>query len=176
MSRIRHIASIAAKYIEYINKSLLVLSMMVIATLTVIIAVQVIMRYFFKEPTSWVFELSEYAMVLVVFLPLARVEQLKAHIKVDILARRVSQKKINKLNVVVLALSLFYIAIFSWSAIRQARLAYNEQWNSGPFKLGWDQWPIWALMGIGVLLLCLNIAVSLVRQIAEIINKEQDDA
>src|SRR4030042_662206 len=100
VSRVIRFASIAVRYLGYANKLLSVLSMLVIASLVVIVSLQVFVRYFFKEPIDW---------------------------------------------------------------------------NSGPYKLGLDKWPVLALMAIGLLLLCLNIMVSLIRQIADLIYKERDN-
>lgn len=172
--RIKSLVPIVIRYLEYANRVLSALAMLVIATLVVIVSWQVLMRYFFEEPTPWVFELAEYGMVLIVFLPLALAEEMGQHIRVDAITMRLSSKRNKQLNIITLSLSLFYVGLFVWSAVRYARLAYEAGWNSGPYKLGLDQWPILGLLAIGLIFLWLNLLVSLIRQIVDIIPKDQD--
>ena len=175
MRWVKRFASIAVRFLEYSNYLLTIMTVLVAATLMVIVTYQVVVRYFFHGSTAWVFEIAKYGMVFVIFAPLARAEQIGQHIRVDGIIARLSLKTNTRLNVVTLTLSLIFVSIFLWSSTRYALLALDKGWNTHPYGLGWDQWPILAVIPISFCLLWLNLLVSLIRNIAGLFRKEQEN-
>lgn len=165
MNRIKSYVPIGLKYLEYANYLLIAIAVLTIAGLMFCVSYQTLMRYTFHWETAWVYELAQYAMVFVIFLPLARVEQLGEHIRVEAIISRMAPKTSRRVGIVALCLSLVFVAIYFWSSACHAYDAFSLGWNSGPYKLGWDQWPILAMMPIGLLILWLNLLVSLIRSI-----------
>jgi len=173
VNRIRNFAPVALRYLGYTNYLLLAIAVIVIAGLMFSVVYQSLMRYAIHGPTSWVYELAQYAMVFVIFLPLARVEQLGQHIRVEAITSRMSPKMSRRANIVALSLSLIFVAIYFWSSVCYAYDAFSLGWNSGPYKLGLDQWPILAVIPIGLLLLWLNLLVSLIWSISKHLPEQQ---
>lgn len=176
MSNIKRYAAIAERYLEYMNYLLIAIAGLVIAALMFCIVYQVLMRFFFDETTTWLKELAEYSMIFIIFLPLARVEQLQGHIRVDAITMRFSKKTNNRLNIVTLILSLIFIGYFAWSAIEETRYYIDTDKNSGQWNLGLDQWPVIAMMAIGLSCLWLNLLVSFIKSIADLFPKERSDS
>ena len=56
------------------------------------VCVDVVMRYFFNNPTGWVLQFSEYILLYIPFLAAAYVLKEESHIKIDIVLNRFNQK------------------------------------------------------------------------------------
>lgn len=175
MSHIKRYALIAERYLQCTNYLLLAIAGLIIAALMFSTVYSVLMRYFFDEQIDWLQELAEYSMIFVIFLPLARVEQLQEHIRVDAITMRLSRKTNRWLNIVTLILSLVFVGCFAWSAIEKTRDFIETDQNSGQWALGLDQWPVIAAMVAGLSLLWLNLLVSFIKSIADLFPKGEDD-
>lgn len=56
------------------------------------VCIDVVMRYFFNNPTGWILQISEYILLYIPFLTAAYVLKEDGHIKVDLLVGFLSQK------------------------------------------------------------------------------------
>ena len=176
MSWIKRFALIAESCLKRINLVLTVVSMLVIATLAVIVAYQVLMRYVFERPTSWVFEIAKYALVFIIFLPLGYAQQLGQHVRVDAITTRLPKKMQTRVEIVALGLSMFFIVLLLWSALDYALLALERGWSSDTWGLGIPTFPILIMIPIGLFFLLLNQFVTLIRHVADLFPEQQDDS
>ena len=116
---------------------------------------EVIMRYGFTRPTSWVVAFSEYALLYILFLGTAWVLSEDGHVKVDILLRLLSPRNQRVLNIFTAIAGAVACAIFFW---------YGASQTWGVFQAGdvlWrsiiiPKWPIWMIMPFGGLLLTIQ--------------------
>lgn len=175
MGSIKRLTSIIVSCLEKVNLALTMVSMLVIATLTGIVVYQVFMRYFFERPTSWVFELSKYAMLYIIFLPIGYAQQLGQHIRVDAIITRLPEKLRARMEIAALILSIFFVILLLWSATDYTLLALEHGWNSKGWGLGIPTFWVLIVMPIGLFVLLLNQLVALIRRIADLFSKRQDE-
>ncbi len=86
--------------------------LMMFALITV--CVDVVMRYFFNNPTGWVLQFSEYILLYIPFLAAAYVLKEESHIKIDIVLNRLSEKAQTLMNVVTSTLGFFILAVLTY--------------------------------------------------------------
>lgn len=117
----------------------------------------VAMRYIFSAPFSNTVEIvSSYYIVAIVFLPLALVEILNAHIVVEILSQHLPKRAAEILISIVGLVSATYFAAFTWRSLEDALQKYAV----GEIALGNSQITIWPTrfylpIGCGLLVLVL---------------------
>jgi len=172
MKMINRWAQIAVRCVAVLNKLVVVITILVIAGLSFCVSYEVIMRYFFDNPTDWVTVVSTYSLVYIFFLPLAYAEQLGEHIKVDVLTSRMSSRNRTVLAVVTSALSLFVFVIFAWSSTLYAQERFD--WDTGP-PLELPLFPFLVAIPVGLILLSLQIFISLTKNITALFTRQQDD-
>ena len=63
-----------------------------LAFLTIIVCYEVISRFVFNAPTTWVTEIGTYVFVATVFLGLAVAQRANAHIQVEVLVDRLNKE------------------------------------------------------------------------------------
>ena len=83
--------------------------------MAILLCYDVAMRYFFNAPTSWAIEIARYLMLATVFLPLAYVQQMRQHIKVELFISHLPVQVRNIVSsVVVLVLTLVVNGVLLW--------------------------------------------------------------
>ena len=121
----------------------------------------VILRYIFNAPLPEMFQLTEFMMVAVVYLAIAYVQQLKDHIKIEIVTQWLPQKVQEGLDLFGYLVGLVIFAIITWQS---GRLAW-EAWETQDYTMGIVQFPLWpakTILPIGVGLFCLRLLVDIV--------------
>ncbi|MFH1934410.1 MAG: TRAP transporter small permease [Pseudomonadota bacterium] len=86
--------------------------LMLFALITV--CVDVVMRYFFNNPTGWVLQFSEYILLYIPFLAAAYVLKEESHIKIDIVLNRLSEKAQALMNMVTSILGFFVLVVLTY--------------------------------------------------------------
>lgn len=143
---------------ENIPKVLRVLAF--IGGLSVIIMIismtrEVIGRYFFNAPTSWVVEICEHLMVVFTFLAGPYLLVLNAHVKVDIFYQNFTGRTKVIIDLIIDCLSIVYFGVLSWqSFLYSGRLLAN--WTTSSGGLGLPLFPIQVTVTIGTFLICLE--------------------
>ena len=67
-------------------------AMMVLGLIIFSVCLEIIMRYFFNRPLSWVVELTEYGLLYVTFLGAAWLLRTGGHVQVDIIVNFMSER------------------------------------------------------------------------------------
>lgn len=123
----------------------------------------IIGRTFFSRPFPGTVELTELAVVVLVYLGLARAENDDAHIAVDLLYVRLGARAQLAVRVVAGLLSFLVVAVMTW------RLAlFAGQLEAGGFTTGVLRIPLYPVAIVGVvgatafaLAILSNVAVSM---------------
>ena len=124
---------------------------------TVSVDFEVIMRYAFNNPTKWVVDFSEYALVFILFLSTAWVLSQEGHVKIDLLLKAFSGKTQRVVNIVTSIIGAVACAIFFGYALwitLEIFQAGDVLWRATIIPKG----PIWIVMPIGSFLLTLQFA------------------
>ena len=121
------------------------------------INLDVAMRYIFSAPFANTIEIvSTYYIVAIVFLPLALVEVMDAHISVEIVAQMLPRRGAELLIACVAIVSAAYFAAFTWRSLEDAL----QKYAAGEIALGNSQITVWPTrfylpIGCGLIVLVL---------------------
>ena len=115
--------SAVIRTIDAISASAGFVAAIALAVMTVIVGYEVVSRFVFNAPTTWVTEISTYIFVAIVFLGLAEAQRANAHIKVDLLVDRLSKQTRHFLELIGLWLGLLLIVASAW---HMARFTFQE--------------------------------------------------
>jgi C4-dicarboxylate transporter DctM subunit len=91
-----------------------------ILVMGVIISYEVVMRYLFSAPTSWVLEISINLCIGSVFLAGGYALKEKSHIQVDALTQKFSKRNQILLELICLLLTLLYCSVLTWKGAETA--------------------------------------------------------
>jgi len=98
------------------------------------VSYEVIMRYLFNSPTTWVMEISIYVTMASTFLSLAYTLREKAHVKVDFITNYLSGRTLILLEIFTSLLAILYCLILGWEGLKMAAIAYRN-WEVSPSVL-----------------------------------------
>jgi tripartite ATP-independent transporter DctM subunit len=122
-----------------------------LAAMTGIVVFEVVSRYIFNAPTSWVTEIGTYLFVAIAFLGLASAQRANAHIQVEALVAMLPVPVRERLEVATLWLGVIFVVFTAWHTARFTYLDYvNDARDWG--LLSTPQWMPQAPMTVGLLL------------------------
>jgi TRAP-type C4-dicarboxylate transport system permease small subunit len=122
----------------------------------------VILRDFFEKPIMGTPELSEFMMVLVVFLALAWCAITRKHVKVELFTSRFSTRTQAILNGITLILALGIYIVITWQSALESMAVYDTT-----SLLRIPHTPFYWSMTSGLGLFCLSILVLIIENIIE---------
>lgn len=139
-----------------------------------IVIYEVVMRYIFKKPTSWVNLTSEVLLVYITFLAASWILRERGHVKVDIIENFLITER-GKVRIKILQdiFSLFFCLVFTW-------ITWGYFWNTFStqerYGGGLFTFPLW--MGIIVIpfggaLLCIQLFRELIEDVGYILRKSE---
>jgi TRAP-type C4-dicarboxylate transport system permease small subunit len=122
---------------------------------TLIIVFEVVMRYIFSSPTTWVGEMSIYMSMGIGFFGLAYALKDDGHFSITLLVDRLSPRNRLRLKVFTDFVAMLYSCIFIYKGLALAYFSYDiEDVSTGLMEV-----PLWIpnmLVPIGGLLLALQ--------------------
>lgn len=137
--------------------------------MTLAICAEVLMRYGFNSPISWVVELSEYSLLWITFLGAAWVLRHGGHVRVDIVLQYLSPGALRACGLVSSALgSLTTLVLFVFGA--DATWAAYARGAFKPTGIDVPTWMVVIVIPFGCLLLFLRFA----RLFAEYWTRQRD--
>jgi len=150
----RFLGTLARKW-EALLTSLGHLVAVLTAVMTLAVVYEVVARYFFKRPTVWAVDLTEYALLYVTFLGAAWVLREGAHIRVEFLVERLGPRPRLALSTIISLVATGVVAVLMWKGIEVTWVAYVKgQAMLNPWRV-----PRWLLMlpiALGSLLLMIE--------------------
>ena len=122
--------------------------------MTLMVTMDVTLRYGFNAPTKWANEFSAYLAVLVIFLGISYVLRENAHIRVDVVVRKLPRRAQDWIRVITSVILLGYIIILfhlTWDV-----LVVNFAINKTSFTvMDVPIWPIQAFIPLGLAIMGL---------------------
>ena len=134
----------------------------VLGLLMLLTVANVILRDFFDKPIMGTPELSEFMMVLVVFLALAWCAITRKHVKVELIVNRFSPRIQAILNGITLLLALGVFVVITWQSALESMAVYDTT-----SLLRIPHTPFYWIMTFGLGLFCLSILVLIIENIIE---------
>ena len=130
--------------------------------LMVLTVTNVILRDLFNKPIRGTPELSEFMMVIVIFLALAWCAVTRKHVRVDLIVARFPPRVQIILDSITLFITLGIFVIITWRSFLESRVVYD---TTSLLRL--PHAPFYWIMTVGLIVFCLAIAVLLIENIAE---------
>lgn len=132
------------------------LGRVVLLVMMFLISSDTIARYLFHSPIDGTMELSEFFMVAIVYPSLAYAQYLKAHVRVELLIMRLSQKSQAILGLFTDSVAFLIWAVIGWKGAEMAIRAWAlGDTTSGILPL--PLFPAKILIPFGAALLCLQL-------------------
>ncbi|MFH1490584.1 MAG: TRAP transporter small permease [Pseudomonadota bacterium] len=123
------------------------------------VTMDVVLRYFFGRPTSWVVEISGYSMLFIPFLVAAWVLKREDHVRMDLLLNRLSPKARLLLNTVTCFVSALICLLLTWHGMRVTLYFFKVGYKT-PTVLMLPKSMIIAIIFVGFFFLCIQFFIS----------------
>jgi len=146
--------------IRKITRGLCYIGMFFAIPLMLITTVDAIGRDLFDKPLPGTIELSEYMLSIIILLGAAYAQQVKGHVGVDFLTKRLSVKTKSIIGIITTLASMFIIAIVIWQGYLEG---INEKTVSDMLRV--PQRPFRLLVSVGGILLWFEFLVDLITHI-----------
>ncbi|MFC1982490.1 TRAP transporter small permease subunit [Chloroflexota bacterium] len=159
--------------LERINMLSGVFTGLVLLLMVFLVVYEVSVRYIFRTPDVWSMDIIRFMMVGIVFLATAYVALVKGHIRVDLLIIHLPHRVQAWMNLITAFLCVLVGIVFLWGFFNQAVQSYVGKWGSTNL-LHTPQWPAMWSMVVGYTLMCLQITVTMVRQVFHLMGKGPD--
>lgn len=163
-----------SQYVDALSRLIGKVVIWFILATTVISAVNAIARKAFSIGSNAFLEIQWYLFAAVFMLGAGYAFLQNAHVRIDVLANKLSQRTRNYVDVVgiiVFLLPLCYFMIsFSWPVVEGAYVSGEVSSNAG----GLIRWPVYALVPAGFALLALQALSELIKRIAFLTGRGPD--
>ena len=149
--------------IEWTSRWLAVLAGVAILAITLLVSMDVLMRYFLDKPQLFVDELASFLQVFVIFGGLAYTFLVGGHVRVDLLTTNMKPVRRARLRVVTLIMGILLVGVITWVTLQSAISAYDYDRASTVMV-----YPLWIPMiciPLGLLLMVAAMGATLLRQI-----------
>lgn len=135
--------------------------------LGLILFYEVIMRYIFNAPTSWVQEVSIYLFMWTMFAGAAYTLEQGKHVHIDLLISHLSPAARRKLEMLTGALGLIFSIVVTYQGYEMVMAAFKYHKLSAT-PLRFPMWIPQASLSVGFLLLSVQFAAGLMDKFSEI--------
>ena len=132
-----------------------------LALTSVLLFVNVVMRYVFLSPLNWVEETSLYLMVWIVFVGGSIAIRTRGHMAIDLLPLALSPPNRRLLALVVAFASLVFFAVFFWYSLEHTLRVRSINQLTPVMQV--PMWLTYLAMPVGSLLMALRTIQSIVR-------------
>ncbi len=127
-------------------------------------------RYVFNSPILGALELTEELMVFIVYLGIAYTQFMKAHINIDIVVTRLSERS----QLVCEAISMFLACILFALIVWQGTLSMIEAYQVHELTVGSVEIPLWPaklMVPFGSLILCVRYIIDIVHNLQKLFGR-----
>lgn len=83
-----------------------------------LISYEVVARYLFNAPTTWILDVSIYLTMWATFLAVGHTLRAGAHIRMDLYVRRLAPRVRRRTDVIVALVALAFSALLTWQGLQ----------------------------------------------------------
>ncbi len=152
------------EWIHKLTRATCYIGMVLLIPMMLLTSGDVFSRGLLDKPIPGTLELSSYMLAVFILLGLAYTQQVKGHVRVEMLISRLPQKLASVLGVVTDLLCLFMIAILIWQGWI---LGVGEKAVSDMLRI--PQWPFKLLVCVAAVLIFLEFLTDLVSSTKKLI-------
>jgi len=146
-------------------------AMVAIALSILLTIVDATLRYGFSSGIPGSYHLTEFLLVAIIALPLARCQIIRSHIRIDILIHRIHGRALHIIELVTLLLAFILFALAAYTTGENAIVAFVK----GDFERGIINYPLWpakSFVPIGIGVFCLTLLLDIFHHAKGIIKPQ----
>lgn len=150
--------------IQATSRVLAAVAALIVFAMLLVTVVDIVLRNAIQRPVPGVFEYSEVALAIIVFLGVPYTMQVGGHVVIDSLTSRLPDRWRRGAEALALAVTLPFVV---WLAVASVGVAV-ESFQSGEVKYGVVQAPVWPArlaVPVGSALLAAEIAIALSQRL-----------
>jgi TRAP-type C4-dicarboxylate transport system permease small subunit len=129
------------------------------------VCLEVVLRYFFNRPTTWVVEIAAYIVLWIPYLGAAWILRNDGHVRMDLLLGFVSPKIRLILNIFTSFIAAFICVILTWYGVKVVIDLYQTNFLTQTYLM-LHKWPIIAVIPLSTFLLLIEF----LRKIGRLLN------
>lgn len=129
----------------------------------------VFMRFFLSKPINGSFELTEYLMILIVFMAIPWATTRNAHVRVDLITGRFSRRTKATLYAISCLLSMGITWLFAWYTLPEVLYARDIMFKSDMLDI--PMYPFYFIIMVGFYILFFTLIAALIEFIDEAMTK-----
>lgn len=155
---------VLGKFVDKVEKLLYLGGSWSSVFLMLLVVADVGYRIFTSRSIPGQYELSELIMAGMVSCTLAYTQNLRGHIRMELLIDRLTGKTSRLVEAVALSITLAICIIITYQSALEAAVAVDMPL----FTMGIVQWPVWPLkigVSVGFFLVCLRIVIQIIQLI-----------
>lgn len=145
-------------------------SQILLFTAVVIIFYDVVMRYLFNSPSSWVLEISEYILVFIVVAGAANVQKKKMHIKMDFFYNKFGVNIRCYLDLIFYMVTVIFAFLIFMTSLQMTLTAYYYGSRSNSL-IGTAMFIPYSIVPFAMFIFLMQSVVDLVESIKDIIKR-----
>jgi len=151
--------------IKRFNQWLAVASGVLVLVIAILWSIEVVMRYFFRSPTSWIMNVSQYILIWIPFLASAACFQYKSHISVDFVRSKLYERYGAATGKVLALICYFACLVFVVVIGLDSVILFKDAITLGKMTLGTVQIPIaylYSAMVLGSIFMAITVIAIMV--------------
>lgn len=129
----------------------------------------VFMRYFFNKPINGSFELTEYLMIVVVFMAIPWATMRDAHVRVDLITGKFALRKQAFFYAISCILAIIISFLIAWYTIPEAMYIFNLDQKSDMLNI--PKYPFYFMIVVGFFILLFILIAVLMQYIEKAVEK-----
>jgi TRAP-type transport system small permease protein len=149
--------------LDRFSERLILITGLGILAITLLVSMDVLMRFFLNEPQLFVDDLSSFLLVAVVFLGTGPTFYKGGHIRVDLMTSRLNRRAQSRLRVVTLSIGIIILGIIIYETSLSTLAALDTGRVSA--VMAWPLWPAMLFIPAGLLLMAFFLGVEMVREL-----------
>jgi len=134
-----------------------------------IVTYDVFMRFVLRKPTIWVFETSEFLLVIIIFCGAPYCLLRDGHVYIELITERLPQKVQGVMHFINTTISMTLSAILMWSAWKFWWPAYLNKWVTDSM-LSAPLYVAYLFMALGISILTLQYIVKVAESFRHLRN------
>ncbi|MFC4024066.1 TRAP transporter small permease subunit [Oceanobacillus longus] len=154
------------------NKILVYIAGGIVMLMSIAITIDVILRYFFSSPTSWIFNTSNIATGFVALILGGYMLMKDGHVRVDIFFEKFSLRTQSIIDLITTLFLFLIVFAFIWLGFDYV-MHYMNIGATSSGGLGIPLWVYWTMIPIGGIILGIQGIFKLIEDIYIIINGEK---
>lgn len=147
------------------------LSGLVVLLMMLTVCYEVVVRYFFRSPTSWSVDLNRYLLVYLVFLMAGVIQGENGHVQVEALKARLSPRGGAALSLLDAAVSLLSMIVLGWLSWGTAWQALRVGARFPDMNLT-PKFPVLVVIPFGLLMVSLHLLIQIAALLRRLFRKD----